>query len=447
MNSRQPATFQAYYNEPYNAIVKPHRFLWYFRHRWMRELGPLGTSIVLYLRGLCYHNPDKGELRDICECRMEEIADAIGASRATVARALSEGSEGVAALRRFVARQQQYNLTERGVRRATTLYHVSMDDPIHPDDQAQYELLCRQHEERQREREHPLKPVYRRPEPKSQNETMAENGGPKSQIETMATGPKSQIETLYSIPYFFLTNGRTFNVREDPTDVEEPAPPKQTETPQTQPSDVPNETWIEARARELVSHLQDEGSQRRHEQLVAICDRHNCLHLIDKAVDATRTRQRKAGKQGSLERPGAYYQSVLVRLLEDRNIHVPTLAERTAEPQVADLVRMSLVNSTEIRPTAETEMPVDAPRSPKMAPVGSQMAHDARDAEMRRLRAENADAWHAFQEYVAQERERYRAELASLRDGPRARLMEAFEGPQKQRALFARWTATLERRP
>ena len=177
-SERQPATFQAYYQEPYNAIVRSHRgYLWYFRRRWMRELQPVGTAIVLFLRGLCYHNPDKGELRDVCECRLEDIAAGIGVSRATVARELSDNAQGQPvnqALRRFVMRQAQYDRTPTGVRRANSLYHVSMDDPIHPEDEAQYKQLCQQYRDR-RDQGSALKPLIREPSVHQKPESHFEN--------------------------------------------------------------------------------------------------------------------------------------------------------------------------------------------------------------------------------------------------------------------------------
>ena len=36
----------------------------YFRHRWLAELGPGPALLLVYLRSLCYHNPQTGETRD-----------------------------------------------------------------------------------------------------------------------------------------------------------------------------------------------------------------------------------------------------------------------------------------------------------------------------------------------------------------------------------------------
>jgi AraC-like DNA-binding protein len=135
---RQAATFEAYYWEPYNAIVRPERFDWYLVTRWMADLGPAGFCIVKVLRNHCYHNPKTGITRDTCELSLAELSAEVGISERTLYRELSENE----ALARFVQRVERYVLTEGGSRRAMNRYRVCMDTPIYAADLAEYETLA-----------------------------------------------------------------------------------------------------------------------------------------------------------------------------------------------------------------------------------------------------------------------------------------------------------------
>ena len=56
-----------HYIDARNAITQPDKMVFlsqYFRRSWMPALGPLGTAVVIYLRGACYHNRKSGETRD-----------------------------------------------------------------------------------------------------------------------------------------------------------------------------------------------------------------------------------------------------------------------------------------------------------------------------------------------------------------------------------------------
>lgn len=90
----------------------------------------------------------------------------------------------------------------------------------------------------------------------------------------------------------------------------------------------------------IVEELRDWGSERRHRQLLSVCEQHGLSHLSNEALQATRQRLAKEKKQGVLEKPGAYYQRVLIQLLEKHQVFVPTSGEDDAE-EVRDLVRRS----------------------------------------------------------------------------------------------------------
>jgi hypothetical protein len=186
-DARNTATFTPYFWEAYNEVVQPRRFDHYLLRKWGPELGPLGFMIVKSLRDRCYHNPAEGILRDSCEVDMEELAQAVGVSRATMFREFERNQ----ALSQFVRRIEQFEMRGGRPHRAANIYQVSMDDPIHSDDYERYDQL-RAHKES--ERDIPLPKRVLKPEKpaisyESQNETHSDSY--ESQIETY----ESQIET------------------------------------------------------------------------------------------------------------------------------------------------------------------------------------------------------------------------------------------------------------
>ena len=130
------------YRSAYNAVVEPDRYVAcgrYFLRRWMPELGPLGTCIVLALRSLGYYNPGTGARRDGIEIELPALAALAGASVATIRREFGarKGQPGQSqnpALHLFVQKESQYSRdpTTGVILRRKNIYRVMMDDPIHP---------------------------------------------------------------------------------------------------------------------------------------------------------------------------------------------------------------------------------------------------------------------------------------------------------------------------
>jgi hypothetical protein len=135
--SRRTITLEPYFWEAYNAIVQPERRDWYLIRRWARTLGPLGFMIVKVLRSLCYFNPKTGETRNTIELDMDELADYCGVSRRTIIREFQTNTP----LACFVTKQSQYVLVGTRAKRQDSRYFVAMDEPIHPEDMAEYERL------------------------------------------------------------------------------------------------------------------------------------------------------------------------------------------------------------------------------------------------------------------------------------------------------------------
>lgn len=88
----------------------------------------------------------------------------------------------------------------------------------------------------------------------------------------------------------------------------------------------------------LVEQTSDTGSVRRFVQLYEICIDEDCLAQWDQAV-ASLTR---AQAKGGVERPGAYFQTALLRLLERRQVFVPLASEAGQQDETRAAIALSL---------------------------------------------------------------------------------------------------------
>lgn len=132
-----------FYQTAHAQITEPTRFVaisHYYRRRWLKQVGPVGTAILLELRGRCYNNPTTGERRDVVVASQKDLADCLGISVDTLQRQLGrpgrdEDLKANQSLRKFVWMEERFERNDNGrVRQLENIYHVAMDDPIHPDD-------------------------------------------------------------------------------------------------------------------------------------------------------------------------------------------------------------------------------------------------------------------------------------------------------------------------
>ncbi len=134
---------QPFYHEVKNEIIQSDMvqvLSRYFLSRWSPELGPVTTLIIMRLRAYCYYNKVTGETRDWCFPSMSKLASEIGVSTRTVERALNPTDKKKSfLLEQFIRREHRYVYDAKAgkKRRTSDMYHVSMDDPIHPDDEAE----------------------------------------------------------------------------------------------------------------------------------------------------------------------------------------------------------------------------------------------------------------------------------------------------------------------
>ena len=409
-----------YYIDARNALTQPEKMVFvsqYFRRSWMPALGPLGTAIVIYLRGACYYNRKTGETRDTVQISQREIAIGCGCSVPTIKRELERNE----ALRRFVKISPEWERDGASgrVRQLENHYQIAMDDPLTEVDEARLQEMVQERlaqEAQSMGRDGLPRKSIRLKEASAQTETSltacskagftsvqdaARNEGsnavntarsnavtalkdkkrfPKDEpvlskatiSRDKATAPVAQIELLRPVAQFESTpiqnellyieslpqttsknQEETLNVTEIINFVSKGGRERdrssegQSEEKQGAPEitkslkrDLLND-GLNNQVNRLVEELRDWGSERRHKQLLAICERHSLSHLCTQALGATRQRLAREQRQGVLEKPGAYYQHILIHLLEEHQVFVPTAGEDDVE-EVRRLTRLSL---------------------------------------------------------------------------------------------------------
>ena len=88
---------------------------------------------------------------------------------------------------------------------------------------------------------------------------------------------------------------------------------------------------LDIQAEALAAELKDQGSARRHRQLLDICEKHGLSALPVMALKAVRRRQEASATGAPLDKPGAYYQRILIGLLEEHQVFVPKAGEDDVE--------------------------------------------------------------------------------------------------------------------
>ena len=183
------------YHSALHEITQPDKLVacsLYFSRRWMPELGPLGTQIVLILRSLGYYNRKTNELRDGVEIDLPALADLVGVHQATVKREFARN----VTLGKFVSRENQYRkcpITEKPIR-TTNIYRVKMDDPLHPDDQEAFEAKLYAKEKGGRRAQNALNTNSRTSDPKAQyapNDVQSVTGAVQTVIETVQSAQET----------------------------------------------------------------------------------------------------------------------------------------------------------------------------------------------------------------------------------------------------------------
>ena len=135
---------QRAYGSERARVVQPERGMFltnYLFSNWLPLLGHSAFAAILAARSLCYWNPLTGELRNIIETDMSELARRANVSVRTIKDVLNSDL-----IKRYFLRYKVRRLmTPNGVRTAGILLQVRMDDPLTPEDQTTHNLLEEEH--------------------------------------------------------------------------------------------------------------------------------------------------------------------------------------------------------------------------------------------------------------------------------------------------------------
>ena len=132
--STRKAVLQRAYGSERAKLIQPERGMFvtlYLLYEWLPLIGHSAFAVILAARSLCFWNPATGELRNVIETDMSELAQRASVSLRTVKDVLSQEL-----IRKFFLRYRvRRMMTPNGVRTAGISLQVRMDDPLTPRDQ------------------------------------------------------------------------------------------------------------------------------------------------------------------------------------------------------------------------------------------------------------------------------------------------------------------------
>jgi hypothetical protein len=139
LRSRKVLLQRAYGSER-AGLIQPERGLFltnYLFNNWLPLMGHSAFAVVLAARSLCYWNPMTGELRNVVETEMGELAEKAAVSVRTVKDVLNNET----VQRHFLRYRVRRVMTSNGVRTAGISLQVRMDDPLTPLDQVKSGIM------------------------------------------------------------------------------------------------------------------------------------------------------------------------------------------------------------------------------------------------------------------------------------------------------------------
>jgi hypothetical protein len=138
--SNRKIMLQRAYGSERAGIIQPERGMFvtlYFFYQWLPLIGQSAMTVIMAARSMCYWNPLTGEMRNVIETDMSELAKRASVSVRTVKSILNDELVQQYFLRYKVRRM----MTPNGVRTAGIFLQVRMDDPLTPEDQASSGIL------------------------------------------------------------------------------------------------------------------------------------------------------------------------------------------------------------------------------------------------------------------------------------------------------------------
>ena len=134
-NSTDLIELEGFYLNARNEIVNPDRYIVsskYFWDKWVPELGPNLTILIMQLRKHCFYNRTTGEKRDTVFLCLDQLAGECGFSDRTIQR---EMTNQIATKFIKIIPNYKYDETLQKKVRTSNTYQVVLDDPIHPSDE------------------------------------------------------------------------------------------------------------------------------------------------------------------------------------------------------------------------------------------------------------------------------------------------------------------------
>ncbi len=131
---------QRAYGSERARLIQPERGMFitgYLVSNWLPLIGHSAFAMILAARSLCYWNPMTGELRNVVETEMGELAERAAVSVRTVKEVLNSDL----VQRYFLRYRVRRVMTSNGVRTAGISLQVRMDDPLTPQDQLKSGIL------------------------------------------------------------------------------------------------------------------------------------------------------------------------------------------------------------------------------------------------------------------------------------------------------------------
>ena len=131
---------QRAYGSERARLIQPERGMFitgYLFSNWLPLIGHSAFAVILAARSLCYWNPMTGELRNVVETEMGELAERAAVSVRTVKEVLNNDL----VQRYFLRYRVRRVMTSNGVRTAGISLQVRMDDPLTPQDQVKSGIL------------------------------------------------------------------------------------------------------------------------------------------------------------------------------------------------------------------------------------------------------------------------------------------------------------------
>lgn len=138
--SKRKVMLQRAYGSERAGIIQPERGMFltsYCFTHWLPILGHSAFTVILAARSMCYWNPLTGELRNVVETEMGDLAKRASVSVRTVKDVLASDL----VKRYFLRYKVRRMMTPNGVRTAGIFLQVRMDDPLTPEDQERTGLL------------------------------------------------------------------------------------------------------------------------------------------------------------------------------------------------------------------------------------------------------------------------------------------------------------------